>query len=162
MFTPTNTYLSAHFSLSDALKSPTADHDHILNDPSIAVVTVMTMAASRMEVVRQVLKNMPILVNSWYRCLALNTAVGSKPTSQHLKGEAIDFVCPEFGSPLDIAKMLIANREVINYDQLILEHTWIHISFSITSGEAARGQVLSLLSTGGYSNGLTDKEGNKL
>ena len=162
MFTPTSTYLSAHFSLSDALKSPTADHDHINNDASISIVTVMTIAASNMEVVRKILKNLPITVNSWYRCPELNTAVGSKSTSQHLKGEAIDFTCAGFGTPTDICKWLIQNRDTIKFDQLILEHTWVHISFAITSGEAPRGQVLSLLSNGSYSIGLTDKEGNAL
>ena len=162
MFTPTNTFLSAHFSLSDALKSNTADADHINNDPSVSTVTVMTIAASHMEVVRTELENTPITVNSWYRCPELNAAVGSKPTSQHIKGEAVDFTCAHFGTPVEVCKKLIDSRDRIQYDQLILEHTWVHISFAITSGEAPRGQVLSLLSNGSYSSGLTDKEGNKL
>ncbi len=36
------------------------------------------------------LLNTPITVASGYRCLLLNTHIGSKPTSQHIKGEAAD------------------------------------------------------------------------
>ena len=161
MFTPTNTYLSAHFSLSDALKSPTADHDHIINNPTFGTISVMAMTASKAERVRAKLRNLPMVVNSWYRCEELNTAVGSKPTSQHIVGEAIDWVCPQFGDPVNICTYLLPYLEELEIDQLILEHTWIHMSFSILSGKP-RNQVLSLLSNGTYSIGLTDKEGNKL
>ena len=160
MFTTNNTSLSLHFTLSEALKSPTAEHDHIINQPSNSIISVMVMAAAKLEVVRNLL-NRPMNISSWYRCPELNAAVGSKPTSQHIKGEAIDFECPEFGTPLEVCKFIVANKDKIQFDQLILEHTWVHISFPITSGEAPRLEVLSLLATGGYSHGLTDKEGKE-
>ena len=161
MFISINTYLSAHFSLADAIKSNTATADNIDNTPSPAIISVMTEAASKLEVVRSVLGNLPIDVNSWYRCTELNRAVGGVPNSQHILGEAIDFVCPKFGTCADIAHKLLANIDLIGFDQLILEHTWVHISFAITS-RIPRKQVLSLLANGKYSVGLTDKEGNIL
>lgn len=37
----------------------------------------------------------PITVTSGFRCHAHNEAVGGRPLSRHLSGEAIDLACPE-------------------------------------------------------------------
>lgn len=153
--------LSDNFSYAEAIASETASRKDIDNTPSSEVLEVMKKAAIGMERVRATLNNNSIHINSWNRNLPLNRAIGSKDTSQHPKGEAIDFICPLFGNPLDICKMLITHTDLIRFDQLILEHTWVHISFAILSGKP-RNQVLSLLSSGQYSLGLTDKNGIKL
>lgn len=153
--------LSQHFSLAEAVHSDKALEKGLLNKPSLQEYVVMTKTAMCMERVRAALNNTGIHVNSWYRSPEVNAAVGSKPTSQHVKGEAVDFVCPAFGTPFEICKKLIQLKDLIRYDQLILEHTWVHISFAISSGKN-RSQVLSLLATGGYATGLTDKLGNPL
>lgn len=153
--------LSDNFSLQEATISNTADRLGIINSPDNVIIELMKLTASGMERVRALLNNKPILVSSWYRSLQLNRVLNSKDTSQHPKGEAVDFICPGFGSPLDICKKIIANKELIRYDQLILEHTWVHISFAISTGKP-KGQVLSLLATGGFASGLTDKKGNPL
>ena len=111
-----------------------------------------------MEKVRAFLGK-PISVSSWYRCLQLNREIGSKDTSQHTKAEAVDFICPAFGTPTDICKLLVANKDLIRFDQLILEHTWVHISWNSVPGSQQRGQVLSLLKDKTYAVGLTDKNG---
>jgi hypothetical protein len=153
--------LSDHFTLAEATYSSVAQFKHLVNVPSSHTVQVMKQTAFCMERVRAALGNLPLHINSWYRSPEVNTAVGSKSTSQHILGEAVDFICPEFGSPVDICKKLIELKDLIRYDQLIFEHTWVHISFAITSGKA-RGQVLSLLSSGGYATGITDKLGKPL
>lgn len=153
------TQLSDHFSLNEATASSTAERlgiDNTQVPPEVLVA--MQRTAIRMEKVRIVLGNKPLHIDSWYRCLGLNTALGSKPTSQHVKGEAVDFIAPEFGDCLAIAKCLIAASDLIRFDQLILEHTWIHISFC-SPDRSPRNQVLSLLEGGHYSVGLTDKGG---
>ena len=104
----------------------------------------------------------PINITSWIRVPELNLAIGSKPGSQHEKGEAVDFICPQFGSPLDICIALIKCKDLIGFDQLILEHTWVHISWNSTPNSVQRGQVLSLLSGGKYAVGLTDLNGKPL
>jgi hypothetical protein len=111
-----------------------------------------------MDKVRVVLLDKSIHVDSWYRCLELNRLLGSKDTSQHVEGKAVDFTCPDFGTPLEICRQLIKFKDLIRFDQLILEHTWVHISFNSGS---SHGEVLSLLATGGYAHGLTDKEGKE-
>ena len=148
--------LSEHFSLAEATFSSTAERLGI--DNTVVPSNVLAQAintAQHMELVRSIL-NQPISVDSFIRSLPLNRALGSKDTSQHLLGEAVDFICPEFGTPLDIARAIISSG--LTFDQLILEHTWVHISFKSLSSEN-RNNVLSLLQTGGYANGLTDKFG---
>lgn len=153
--------LSEHFTIAEAVYSDKAIELGIKNNPSKDVLWVMEKTANSMERVRAALGNNSIKVNSFYRSPAVNAAVGSKSTSQHLLGEAVDFICPAFGTPVEICRKLISLHELIRFDQLILEHSWVHISFAIASG-ANRNQVISLLSTGGYANGLTDKNGAKL
>lgn len=155
----TQTKLSDHFTLAEAVHSDTAIAKNISNVPPIETILVMGKTAVCMERVRAALGNKSITINSWYRSPALNTALGSKSTSQHLRGEAVDFTCEGFGTPLDICNKLIELKSLIRFDQLILEHTWVHISFAIPP-RINKGQVLSLLSSGGYAIGLTDKKGN--
>lgn len=152
--------LSKNFSYSEAIASDTALKYNILNIPSSEVLAVMNHTAQRMEFVRAALGNKPIKINSWFRCLELNLRLGSKPTSQHPKGEAVDFVCPSFGTPLQIVQHLASLADILEFNQLILEHTWVHISFNSDPTIKNKQQVLTLLSNGSYAAGITDKEGN--
>lgn len=151
--------LSEHFTLEEATISQTASREGIDNShPSDEVIISAGRTAVRMEKVRAVL-NHPVSVNSWIRCLELNRALKSKDSSQHVKGEAVDFICPAFGSPLQICQALVKVKDLLRWDQLILEHTWVHISWNSIPGGLQRGQVLSLLSDGGYAIGLTNNQG---
>ena len=81
-------------------------------------------------------------INSFYRCPAVNLAVGGAEYSQHTKGEAVDF--KPLHLPIREAFAKIA-ASAIPYDQLILEPspdapTWIHLS--ITKRYAPRKQLL--------------------
>ena len=82
-------------------------------------------------------------ITSGYRCQKVNILVGSKPTSQHLLGQAADFKCPSFGSPSQIVRRVVNSS--IPYDQIIIEFgQWVHISFS----EKPRRMALVIDSTG--------------
>ena len=156
-----STQLSEHFTLEEAVFSSTADRLGIDNNqvtPELLATAQRT--ATRLEKVRFILA-CPLHVDSWIRCLALNRALGSKDTSQHIKAQAVDFTAPQYGTPAEIAKKLVANADLLRYDQLIMEHSWVHISFCSPS-DTPRGEVLSLLATGGYTTGITDKEGNPI
>lgn len=150
--------LSDNFSLAEAVVSEKAERAGFVNTPDSNTIETMYKTALCMERVRAALGNIPLHVNSWYRCLRLNRLLGSKDSSQHIVGEAVDFIAPLFGDPIDVCKALIANADLIRFDQLILEHTWVHISFAISTGKP-RNQVLSLLTTGFYATGLTTIEG---
>lgn len=57
----------------------------------------------------RLLAKTPIRITSGYRCQAHNQAVGGKPQSRHIGGEALDVVLEDlqiFGSIQDIEKIL--------------------------------------------------------
>lgn len=135
--------LSPHFTLEEFT---TSIHRNIDNTPSSGIIEQLGYTALRMEEVRNLL-GFPITVNSAYRCLELNTLIGSKPTSQHIKGQAVDFTCKQFGTPKDIVEK-IKNSSIV-FDQLIFEfESWVHISFVLTN---PRRQILTI-----------DKKGTRL
>lgn len=144
--------LSEHFTLAEAIFSASAQKHKIDNSPWPDDLKNMKFTASRMEYVRTILDNKQILVSSWYRSHALNKVVGGAQTSQHSKGQAVDFRCPGYGTIQRIAKVLILNKDTLQYDQIILEPTWIHISF-ISEGKP-RGNELTYTGPGTYSQGI--------
>lgn len=119
--------LSKHFTLEEATLSQTATRLHINNQPDAETLANMEQAAEGMEQVRDLLVH-PIHVNSWLRVLRLNRAIGSKDTSDHVIGWAIDFTCPKFGTPLEVCRAIYESG--IPFAQLIYEGTWVHISFN--------------------------------
>jgi Peptidase M15 len=153
--------LSEHFSWEEVTFSSTASRLGINNSLPEQLIPAVQNTTRKLERVRALL-NSSMHIDSWYRSLALNTALKSKSTSQHIKGEAVDFVSPEFGTPLDICKKILHYPELVVFDQLILEHTWVHISFCADPATQPRKQVLSLLESGGYSVGLTSADGRLL
>lgn len=97
-----------------------------------------------------------IKVNSGFRGPRLNDAIGGSKTSQHMKGEAVDFV------PLD-ADMKevfdwIVDESGLNFSQAILEGgsgdnaTWIHLGLGTPWFPAHKcGQALRWTKADGYS-----------
>lgn len=146
--------LSTHFSVEEATFSRTAQKLGITNTATPAELETMRKAAIGLERVRALLGNLPISISSWLRGHALNLAVGGKESSQHRKGEAIDFNCFNFGSPLKICTLLAANADLIRFDQLILEPSWVHISFAVVSRKVPRKQVLTITPDGKAHPGL--------
>jgi hypothetical protein len=149
---------STHFSWAEAQMTA---HRNIDNTIPKELWPAVIYTAVGMESIRLILHKNPIVVTSWYRCPELNAAVGSKPTSQHIKGQAVDWICPSFGTPAQTALACREQADFIEFDQLIFEHGWIHTSFTIP-GIKPRNQVLTLLKGGTYAQGLTDLEGNAL
>lgn len=103
-----------------------------------------------LERIRAYLGDKPIKVLSGYRCPELNHAVGGSPRSQHLVAQAADIVCPEFGDPQGVAVKLAEGRFSLGIDQLILEASWVHVSFTLEP----RHQVLRCVVPGQYVEGL--------
>lgn len=119
--------LSEHFSLEELTHSDVATRLGIDNTPTVEVIDNLTFLANELEYVRNLLGH-PMLVSSGFRCYALNDHLGSKRTSSHTKGLAIDFICPNFGNPRSICDAIILAK--VNYDQVILEFDrWVHLSF---------------------------------
>lgn len=124
--------LSEHFTLQEATYSKTAIDRGIDNTPSEQMIGALRQTAAFMERVRALLGH-PVTVTSWYRCPDLERIVAKIPagralTGHHPLGAAVDFVCPGYGSPLDICTRLVPMIPALGIGQLIYEGTWVHIS----------------------------------
>ncbi len=134
-----------YFTIEELCASDTACARGIDNTPSSGVALALTTLIEKLlDPVREAWGG-PITVNSGYRCLKLNTAVGGVATSQHLRGEAADITV---GSQTQNQKLF--NRIVelqktgkIEFDQLIDEsnYAWVHISYRLGRN---RNQILHL------------------
>lgn len=134
--------LSPHFSIDEMITSRTAVVRGIDNTPSAEIVAAMKYGcANVLEPVRQLLGH-PMLISSGYRSSALNEAVGGSSKSQHMKGEAVDFICPQFGTPLEVCDEIIHSD--IEFDQIIQEGTWVHLSWH---RDAPRRSILTAVFT---------------
>jgi zinc D-Ala-D-Ala carboxypeptidase len=114
--------LTPHFTLAELCVTSHGPN----NPPSAVIERLRTATAPMLEQVRTLLGDRPINVTSGYRSPAINAAVGGVATSAHLTGYAADFVCPDFGTPLEICGAI--SRSPLDFDQLIQEGTWVHLS----------------------------------
>ena len=74
----------------------------------------------------------PVVINSGFRSLRVNRAIGSRDSSQHAKGEAADIEIPG----IDNLVLYYWIAEELDFDQLILEFYngepssgWVHVSY---------------------------------
>ena len=148
--------LSKHFTLEEFEKSQTATRKGITNKAGSGEIKNLTdLCYEVLEPVRAKFDR-PIIITSGYRSPELCEAIGSKATSQHSKGEAVDFELPNI-SNLQVALWIQNN---CNFDQLILEYWkdgepnsgWVHCSYKEGSN---RKQVLTYDGSS-YKNGLPD------
>ena len=153
--------ISRYFSIHETVHSDKAEELGLGNVPDEHTAKTLITCAEYMDGIRELLGE-PVLVSSWYRSPPLCVAIGSKRTSQHTKGEAVDWRCPSYGTPAEIVQFLAPRCRQLGIDQLILEHQWIHTSFAITPPRVPRREVLTLLAAGGYATGITDPYGRLL
>ena len=155
--------LSKHFKLEEFEKSQTATRKGIINKAGAGEVKNLTdLCYGVLELVRAKFEK-PITITSGFRSEELSVAIGSKATSQHCSGNAVDLEVINI-SNLEVALWIQGNCD---FDQLILEYYtgetnsgWIHCSFKEGSN---RKQVLTFDGKN-YSNGLPDAKwsGGKL
>ena len=124
------TQLTDHFSFEELTDTP---HTSLLSanrQDAAQHMAAISALASLLELVRA--KFGPVSVHVAYRNAALNAAVKGSPTSQHLKGEAADFHCPQ-ATLLDVYRWIVTDSG-LHYGQAILERRgpgdwqWIHLS----------------------------------
>lgn len=135
------TQLTPHFSLAELTRSATADRLGIDNTPTPEALARLQLTAEMLERIRSTL-NVPITVTSGYRCRQLNQAVGGVTSSDHILGQAADFVAPRAGTPYEIARALAPLVSVLGIGQLIYEHfgirAWVHVSTALPARPAKR------------------------
>jgi len=93
-------------------------------------------------------------ITSGYRSPAVNTAIGGSTTSQHMKGQAVDFTKVASGRPLSEVYEFIATK--LDFDQAIWEKgddgnpRWIHVSYNNSPGAKQRNKLLRFFGNGRY------------
>lgn len=149
--------LSEHFTLAEAIKSQTATRLRIDNSPPADVVARMVATAEaileplRAHFSEESGREIPVTINSFYRCLALNRAIKSKDNSQHVTGEAVDFEVPGYDND-EVAAWV---RDNLAFDQCIREFAiagdpssgWVHVSFKPAG---CRGECLTINEQGTF------------
>ncbi len=114
--------LSQHFRLSEFLNLK----KHPANIPTMQAVVNMTYGCHQLlEPARLIVG--PIIINSGFRCEAVNRKVGGVKNSQHLIGQAAD-IRPK--NPAQFAALVDFFRTWEYTDQLLTASTWLHISWS--------------------------------
>jgi len=139
--------MTKHFTFEELTASDTAKKRGIDNTPDEAVTNNLKILANQLELIRVLLGNVPIVINSGYRSPKLNASVGGSKNSAHMSGFAVDFVAPKFGTPIEICKRIAESG--LKFDQLIYEQTWVHISFD----PRMRQDVLTY-KNGSYTKGI--------
>lgn len=145
------TKVTPHFSWEEVSQTDAGLRLGLDNTPPPTLKDNIVYTAENLEVVRDRL-GYAIYISSWFRSHRVNAAVGGQANSQHLLGEAVDFVCPSFGSPLTICLALRELKDTIKFDQLIYEYRWVHISW--TRRYPPRLEVLTIRPGGGRWLGL--------
>ena len=139
--------LSPHFCLDEFTKSSTAIKHGIQNNPpQEAVENLKHLCQGSLEPLREEL-GLPMVITSGFRTKTLNDLLAhSSERSQHMQGQAADFYVAPGQSGLSRRELLIKafrliiTSEQIDYDQLILYPSFIHVSY--VSRERNRRSIL--------------------
>ena len=136
--------ISKHVSLREGVFSQTATRRDLDNTPNEEQLENMKLVAEKVfEPLREWVGG-PIKINSFFRGLPLNTAIGGAKSSQHMKGQAMD-IDDTFGHATN-AEMYKWIKENLDFDQMIWEFgdyknpNWVHISY--VSPEKNRNRCL--------------------
>lgn len=126
--------LTPHFTVSEFTASDTAARLGIDNSLPATMLVAARETCELLERIRAFLggakaREVPLVVTSGYRCPALNRAIGSAPTSDHVLSLAADFKAPAFGSAFEVAQALAPHVSELGIGQLIHEFgSWVHVS----------------------------------
>ena len=155
-----NQNLSPHFELREFIASRKAKEHRIDNTPpEEAVENLRALCQHTLEPLREAL-GLPIIITSGFRTMALNNLLAhASSTSQHMQGRAADFYvaqeAPVQGSKFQVSSdrerlikafRLILTSPDIDFDQLILYPTFIHVSY--VSKERNRHGILKAQGNG--------------
>lgn len=154
-----NILLTPHFKLREFTESATAKKHGIDNRPTPEVVeNLRRLCTHTLEPLREKL-GLPIIITSGYRTKELNDIiVHASRKSQHMEGRAADFYVaqgPVQGSRVQGSRelliqafRLIITEPEIDFDQLIIYPTFIHVSY--VSKERNRHQITKANGNGTY------------
>jgi len=118
--------LSKNFTLEELTFSDAAQRHGIDNTPNDETIeNLKRLCALVLEPIREIVHK-PVQITSGYRCPLVNSLVGSKVTSQHIRGCAADIKVPGV-TPDVLIKAIIGAG--LPYEQVIREFdSWVHVS----------------------------------
>ena len=116
------------FTISQLVKSDTAEKAGINNTPDInSLDNLLELIFYVLQPLRDKLGK-PMIITSGFRSKKVNELVGGVSNSQHLYGQAADFVVNGM-TPAQVVEFV--KNSGIEFDQLICEYDqWTHISFN--------------------------------
>ena len=117
-----------NFTISVLCKSDTAERHGLKNTPDInSLDNLLELIFYVLQPIREVLKK-PMIITSGFRSVEVNKLVGGVGNSQHLYGQAADFVVNDM-SPAQVVEFI--KKSGIEYDQLLNEYDqWVHVSYN--------------------------------
>lgn len=136
--------LSPHFTLAEMCASRKAEEHGIANEPPPeAVKNLKALCQGTLEPLREALQ-LPVIITSGFRSKALNDMLAhTSERSQHMAGQAADFYVGTGGRKLLInAFREILQNPKIDFDQLILYPSFIHVSY-VSKEKNRRGILLA-------------------
>ena len=132
--------LSANFTLDELTVSEIAARYGLDNTPPPEVIENLKLLALSLQTLRTLFGNNAIIITSGYRSPQVNEKVGSRPSSDHVRGLAADLIVPAFGAPDQVIRAVLASH--IPFKQIIREFDrWTHFSIP-APGEAPKKQAL--------------------
>lgn len=144
------THLTPNFTLEELTHT---DHRELDNTPTTAEKCIidgkevmvnayenLPRLANFLEQLKVILGGKPIIVNSAFRSEAVNTAVGSKNTSDHRRGCAADIRVPGM-TPDEVTRAIIASE--LPYSQVIREFDrWTHVAITTNESDVPKKSKL--------------------
>lgn len=130
--------ITDNFTTQEVTRSETAQRLGIDNSLSIEMLdNAYCFAKAVLQPLREKI-GLPFLISSWYRCKALNEAVGGTLNSAHTRATAIDFVISGLSVQQTYEIVLETLKTLhIPFDQLIFESftkdgettQWVHLGW---------------------------------
>lgn len=132
-----------HFKFKEMISSAKAEQFQIDNFPKDCdIIDNIIFTMEKLDAIREEY-GLPLYITSGYRCPDLNSKIGGKETSQHLKGQAADINLGSVEKNRAFFNWLVCNKDEVEFDQLIDEShfSWVHVSFKKQNN---RKQILHL------------------
>lgn len=147
--------LTAHFTEEELTKSSRASQLGIDNTPTNEIRENLYTLADGLERIRSLL-GCAMFIDSGYRCPKLNTAIKGAKNSAHMLGLAADFVAPNCGTPLEVTRLIVAHKESIGFNKIIMEGRWVHVDFPKEGDKPSLTILTAHFGPGGttYTNGV--------
>jgi uncharacterized protein YcbK (DUF882 family) len=119
--------ITEHFTMEEMTISEYASRNGIKNNPSETAKQNIELLCQKVLEPLRVLVQKPVIISSGYRNKKVNEAIGGSSTSQHMKGQAADFIV--IGMTVEEVFKTVADK--LPFDQLIDEFgSWVHVSYS--------------------------------